>query len=498
MGRSPAWELCIFRSRAAPPHRRNSRVLWRGYIRSAMSKPRLSFPKSGRTSPNAAWRTGAPPSRAELARGAEASAKATQAGAKTARERDYIAAIATFYQDSTTAPYRKRGEAYREAMRQLHARYPDDDEAAIFYALAIRGLADDNDKTLTEQKKAAEILLALLPRNPNHPGVAHYLIHSFDYPPLAEMALPAARAYARIAPDSPHALHMPTHIFTRLGLWDESIASNIASAASARKGLGNGEGSYNELHADDYLVYAYLQEGKDDRARAVLEEMRAMKKVDDPQFGAAYAFAAAPVRYVLERQDWKTAATLEIGPEWFPWDRFPHARAITAFGRALGCARTGDLEGARQAIEKLGELKQAEPAGQPYDWKTQIEIQVISASSWLALARKDQDQALKLARAAADLEDSTEKNPVTPGSVLPARELLADMLMETGSPSLAFTEYKGELKVTPRRFRGLAGVARAAELAGDREAAAAYYQQLLALTKDSGSTRPELTHAQSI
>jgi hypothetical protein len=318
----------------------------------------------------------APPTRQELEQGTAASTKATRASAKTQRERDYIAAIAALYRDSATAPLRKRAEAYREAMKQLHERYPDDDEAAIFYALVLRGLADDNDKTLTEQKKAAEILLAVLPRNPNHPGVAHYLIHSFDYPALAEGALPAARAYAKIAPQAPHALHMPSHIFTRLGFWDESIKSNLASAAAAKRRavkMHPGAGSFDELHADDYLVYAWLQEAQDDRAREILAEMHAMTKVDDPQqIAAAYALAAAPVRYVLERHDWKAAAALEISPSWFPWKDFPNAQAIPNFARALGCARTGDLAGAERAIDKLGELKRAVPAGQPYDWATPI------------------------------------------------------------------------------------------------------------------------------
>jgi hypothetical protein len=440
----------------------------------------------------------APPSRQDLERGAEASATATRASAKTQRERDYIAAIAALYREWATVPLRKRAEAYREAMKQQHERYSDDDEAAIFYALAVRGLADDNDKTLTEQKKAADILLAVLPRNQKHPGVAHYLIHSFDYPPLAERALPAARMYAKIAPDAPHALHMPSHIFTRLGLWDESIESNLASAAAAKRRAAEmhpGAGSFDELHADDYLVYAWLQEAKDGRSLEILGEMRAMTKVDDPQFAAAYAFAAAPVRYALERHDWKAAAVLEISPLWFPWKDFPHDEAIPNFARALGCARTGNLAGARRAIDKLAELKRAEPPGQPYDWATQIEIQEIAAQSWVALANGNKNDALKLAGTAADLEDRTEKHPVTPGSVLPARELLADMLLETGSPAAALAEYKAALKVTPRRFRSIAGAARAAELAGDRGTAKIYYTDLMALAKNSTAARPELVRA---
>jgi hypothetical protein len=440
----------------------------------------------------------APPTRQDLERGADASAWATRASSKTQRERDYIAAVAALYRDWATVPFRKRAEAYREAMKQLHERYSDDDEAAIFYALVVRGLADDNDKSLTEQKKAADILLAVLPRNQEHPGVAHYLIHSFDYPPLAERALPAARAYAKIAPDAPHALHMPSHIFTRLGLWDESIESNMAAAAAAKSRAARmhpGAGSFDELHADDYLVYAWLQEAKDPQSLKILGEMRGMTKVDDPQPSAAYAFAAAPARYALERHDWKAAAALQISPAWFPWKDFPYAEAIPNFARALGCARTGDLPGARRAIDRLGDLKRAVVPDQSYDWATQIEIQGIAAKSWVELASGNKNEALKLAGNAADLEDRTEKSPVTPGSVLPARELLADMLLETGSPAAALAEYKAALKVTPRRFRSTAGAARAAELAGDRGSAKIYYTDLMALAKNSATARPELLRA---
>jgi tetratricopeptide (TPR) repeat protein len=440
----------------------------------------------------------APPTRQDLERGAAAGAQASRVSATTRREQDYIAAISIFYRDWQTVPHRKRGEAYLEAMKALHERYPNDDEAAIFYALVMRGLADDNDKTLAQQKRAAEILLAVLPRNPNHPGVAHYLIHSFDYPSLAEKALPAARVYAKIAPDAPHALHMPTHIFTRLGLWDESVTSNLASAASAKRRasrMSPGAASFDELHADDYLIYAWLQQAQDDRVLALIREMQSMTRVDDPQFAAAYAFAAASVRFALERQDWKAAAQLQVSPDWFPWSSFPHAVAIVSFGRALGCAHTGDLNGALSAIASLEELQRAEPASLAYDWKNQIEIQIIAAKSWVELARGNRTEALKLARQAADKEDSTEKSPVTPGAVRPARELLADMLLETSSPAEALAEYRAALKVTPRRYRSLAGAARAAGLAGDQTAAAGYSRELLTLAKGSTSDRPELRQA---
>jgi hypothetical protein len=441
----------------------------------------------------------APPTRQDLQRGAAAAANASRISSATKREQDYISAISVFYRDWETVPHRTRGSAYLESMKTLHERYPGDDEAAIFYALEMRGLADDNDKTLTQQKKAAEILLAVLPRNPNHPGVAHYLIHSFDYPPLAEEALPAARAYAKIAPSAPHALHMPSHIFTRLGLWDECVTSNLASAAAAQRRtakMSPGAISFDELHAIDYLVYAWLQQARDNQALSMIRQMQSETRVDDPQFAAAYSFAAGPVRYALERQDWKTASELQLSPAWFPWTRFPHAAAIVSFGRALGCARTGDLNRALTAIASLEELRQAEPATQPYDWRSQIEIQVIVSKSWLELARGNRAEALKLAREAADKEDSTEKHPVTPGAVRPARELLADMLLETDSPAEALKEYKAALKVTPRRYRSIAGAARAAELSGDHSTASAYTRELLALADGSTSDRPELKQAQ--
>ena len=439
----------------------------------------------------------APPTPVELKKGSAAAALATRTSAKTERERDYIAALAIYYHDADNTPHLARAVAYREAMKGLHDKYPKDDEAAIFYALAIRGTADEADKTFALQKQAGAILQEVLPRNQNHPGVAHYLIHCYDYPPLAGLALPAARSYAEIAPDAPHALHMPTHIFTRLGLWDESIDSNLASAASAKRRVAKmhpGAASFDELHADDYLVYAWLQRAKDDRALGILKEMRAMSKVDDPQFAAAYAFMAAPARYALERRDWKAAAALQVSPEWFPWKSFPYAEAILHFGRALGCARTGDVAASENEIAKLGELKRLAPK-KPYDWAAQIEIQEAAARAWLALAKGEQAQARAMARSAADLEDRTEKHPVTPGPVLPARELLADMLMETGAPAEALAEYRAALQVAPRRFRSLAGAAQAAEQTGDRSTAKRFYAELVELTKGATAPRPELTQA---
>src|SRR5262249_55792908 len=291
----------------------------------------------------------APPNPAESKRGLAATEKAKATGAKTDRERDYIAAIEAFYKDSDKLAHRARAIAYEKAMEQVYRRYPQDREAAIFYALSLLGTALSTDKSFAKQKQAAEILNRVLPAEPEHPGVAHYLIHSFDYPQLAQLALPAARSYAKIAPSSPHALHMPTHIFTRLGLWQESIQSNIASAAAAKNHVAKthpGAASFDQLHAMDYLTYAYLQGAEDPKAKSVFDELSQISKLDLENFAAAYAFAAIPARYTLERRRWAEAAKLSPRPRAFPWKGFPYAEAIIYFARAVGAARSGDTAAA--------------------------------------------------------------------------------------------------------------------------------------------------------
>ena len=297
----------------------------------------------------------APPSAATLAKGSAAIEKGRGLTA-TPRERDYVAAIATFYTDHDTLDHRARAAAYEKAMAQVHARYPDDREAAVFYALALDATAAPTDKTYANQKKAAAILEKVYAEQPNHPGVAHYLIHSYDYPPLAGQGLVSARSYAKIAPAVPHALHMPSHIFTRLGLWQESIDSNLASARAGKAyyaRLGKDTVWDQTLHALDYVVYAYLQTGQDTRARAVLEDLRAMPKAEPENFAAAYAYAAIPARVALEQHRWSDAATLVPVSPTFPWDRFAWAQAITTFTRALGAARGGDVTAARAEAAKL-------------------------------------------------------------------------------------------------------------------------------------------------
>jgi hypothetical protein len=446
----------------------------------------------------AAGNPGGEPSPAELARGIEAVAKAKAAATQTERERDYIAGVEAYYRDAGTRDHRARALAFEAAMQRVYEKYPRDREAGIFYSLAILGTVSPADKTFAAQKKAAAILNRILPDAPEHPGIAHYLIHSFDYPPLAELALPAAKSYAKVAPDAPHALHMPSHIFTRLGFWEDSIQSNLASAAAAQRYVAKtapGVTSFDDMHAEDYLEYAYLQLGRDAEARGVAETVARVERLDVPNFAAAYALAAVPTRYAVERGKWSEAAKLELKPAGFPWEKFRNAEAIVVFGRALGAARSGDPAAARAALDRLEAIKgELEKKGDEY-WSGQVEIQRLEAASWLARAEKKDDDALRLARAAAELEDSTDKHPVTPGSILPARELLGDLLLDLQQPAPALKAYEASLAVAPNRFHGLAGAARAARAAGDQAQARTYSAKLLALASQANSDRPEILEA---
>ena len=443
----------------------------------------------------------APPQPAELAAGRAAARKAAAIGAKTERESGYIKAIGAFYDDGGGADHRTRAEAYRRAMEDLSRRFPDDHEAAIFHALALLATAPPSDTTFTQQKKAADILNGLLEGEPRHPGIAHYMIHSFDYPPLADRALPAARAYAKIAPSAPHALHMPSHIFTRLGLWRESIDSNIASENEARRQVARshpGTTSFDALHALDYLEYAYLQIDDQARAKAVLGQAAAATKFDDDSFAAGYALAAIPARWALERRDWAQAAELTPPQVALSWQRYPYAPALSHFARAIGAARSGQLPRAREALEKVAEIQAGlvkSPVPGPYDWAGQVEAMRLAASAWLAFAEGKKDEALTLARSAADLDDKTGKHPVTPGALLPARELLGDLLLEMGRPAEAMTEYEASLRSAPNRFNGLYGAARAAELSGDKSKARDLYGRLVTNCGSGATGRKELKQA---
>ena len=442
----------------------------------------------------------APPTAEELKKGLAAVMQARSRPIKTDRERDYIAAIETFYKDHDKIDHPTRTLAYEKAMQQIYTRYPDDREAVIFYALSLLGTASSRpvDKTFAKQKRAVEILNPVIAREPNHPGVAHYVIHSYDYPELASLALPAARSYAKIAPSSPHALHMPTHIFTRLGLWHESIQSNIASADSAKRLVAithPGSGSFDQLHAMDYLVYGYLQGGQIQKARLVLDEMKTIDKLDGYVIASAYSFAAAPARYAVERGRWADAAKLELYPASFPWNRFPQAEAITFFARAIGSARSGAPVEAAKDVLRLEALRQILINSKDPYWPTQVEIQKLGAMAWIAKAESKNDEALKILRSAAELEDSTDKHPVTPGSIIPARELLGDLLLELGRPGEALKEYESSLMTSPNRLKGLYGAGRAAELAGDKKKAKEFYVKLIAVCDKADGDLPELLHA---
>lgn len=444
----------------------------------------------------------APPSPDELRQGAAAVATARATGAKTARERDYIDSLGVFYKDWQTVDHGTRARAYERALGEVAARYKDDDEAAIFHGLQIVavGYLNPTDKSYQKQKEGAAILNRLLPRHPAHPGVAHYLIHSVDYPATAELGLKAARAYAKIAPDSPHALHMPSHIFTRLGLWEDSVASNSAAARSAvaqAQRLHGGGGAFDQLHAIDYLMYACLQQAKDSDAQKLLAEMSAITRLDENQFAAAYAFAAVPARWALERNDWKAAAKLEIQPAWFPWSRFRNAEAMVYFARAVGAAREGDAAAARRSADEIGSILKSLPAARDYDWAGSVGAQQEAASALATWAEGKKDEGLRLLRAAAEREDAIDKHPVTPGALLPIREILADLLLERGAAAEAQKEYEAVLKTAPRRFRATAGAAMAADRAGDAVNARAWTLQLLEIAKDGSPKRPELAWART-
>jgi predicted Zn-dependent protease len=445
----------------------------------------------------------APPTAKELEKGWAAVVRAKSVGARTRRERDYIAAVEVFYKDSDKLNHRARASAYGEAMGRLHRRYPSDSEAGVFYALTLvaKG-AVAGDKGYADEKEAAGILNRVLAREPQHPGVTHYLIHSYDYPALAHLALPAARSYAKIAPASAHARHMPSHIFTRLGLWREAARSNLDAKAAAeayavRNHLG---GAWDEqFHAMDYLAYAYLQSARDEQARGVVEELYKIRKAEPETFKVAYAFTAIPARYALERRQWGEAAKLPLlqgALGTFPWQGFGWAEAHVRFARAVGAARNGDAASARREVEKLNAIRAAlAEAKGGYDWAKQVEIQRLVASAWLAHSEGAREEALRLMRAAAELDDATEKHPVTPGAILPAREQLGELLLELKQPSAALREFETSLRVAPNRFNGLYGAARSAALAADGKRARAYYAKLLALSGEGGSARPEIVEA---
>jgi hypothetical protein len=388
-----------------------------------------------------------------------------------------------------------RLHAYRDAMADLSARNPSDTEAAIFYALSLASSARPTDKTYASQLKAGAILEKLFATQPDHPGLAHYIIHAYDVPPLASHALVAAGRYSEIAPEEAHALHMPSHTYTRVGYWQKSIDANVASSAIARR---DGWGA-EELHTSDYRVYAYLQTGQDRAAKQLVNALPEIAKRFDPKaVGSAappsagyYALAAIPVRYALERGDWKNAMSLEVHPS-----PFAPADAITHFARAIGAAQLGDTVVARASMEALQQIHDKLVAQKENYWAEQVEIQRIGASAWLAFAQHRNDDALSAMRNAADREDATEKNAITPGPIAPARELLGVMLLRSHEPRLAQKEFEATLLKEPGRFRAVLGAAESAAAAGDRASARRHYSELLKISAVADKpSRPELVQA---
>jgi tetratricopeptide (TPR) repeat protein len=407
---------------------------------------------------------------------------------KTERERDYVEAVAAYYEDWANRPEKARQLARAKAFEALAAKYPNDDEAQIFNALYTAGTQSQADQTYAAYMKSVAILEPMFAKHPDHPGVAHYLIHSYDAPPIAAKGLVAARRYADIAPDAPHALHMPSHIFTRVGSWEESIATNARSAKAARAAADWPEA----YHASDYEVYGYLQLARDAEARQTMEEAMRHTGGDSPSPAYFYAAAAMPARLALERGDWKAAAQLQPMPS-----KMPFTEALTYFARAIGSARSGDPAAAEKDAEQLAAIqKKLESAKNTY-WATEVEIQRLAVAGWIAQAKGDAAEGAKLMRAAADLEDRNEKHIVTPGRILPARELLGEMLLEQKQPAAALKEFEASQAREPNRYRNYAGAAMAAESMGDRSKAAEYYAKLLELTRKGEASRPELVRAKA-
>ena len=438
-----------------------------------------------------------PPSEADLKKGSKAIEIANSIGHRSPRETAYIDAVAAYYQDWGKTDPHSRSVHFEKAMEQVHGSYPDDKEATTFYALALDASADPTDKTYAHQIKAGKMLDSLYAAAPNHPGIIHYIIHTYDYPGIANLGLSAARRYAEVAPSSAHALHMPSHIFTRLGLWDESIRLNTRSVEAAQcyaQATGIKGHWDEELHGLDYLIYAYLQKGDNAAAKEQLNYLATIREVHPVNAKEAYTFAAAPCRWTLENKKWTEAATLTPEPASFPWNKFPWQEAITHFGKLLGSAHTGDMQGALRELARLDTLHGLLLQQKDVYKAKQVEIQITSGQAWIAHAKRDDKEALRLMGKAADMEDSTSKPPVTPGEVLPARELYADLLFELHQYRAAFGEYETVLRKSPNRFNSLYGAGRSADLWGDKANAGVYYKQLVAIAA-SGSDRPELKTA---
>ncbi len=456
-----------------------------------------------------------PPTPDEMRQGKAAIDKAMAAAGSSERERQFITALNVYYNTPEGAPTGEVGQschgpvgprdrvlAYEKAMRTVAARLPDDFEAQAWHALAVLavGYATPNDAKLSHQLQAAGVLEKLWKQNPKHPGVTHYLIHSYDYPSLARRGLPAANAYAAIAPWVPHALHMPSHIYTRLGMWEEAIASNRASADAARDyaaSLKRDVTEAQELHALDYMAYSYLQQGRDAETKKIVDYVATVRQTNpELEFSAAYALAAVPARDALERNAWSEAAALRV-PEVPHWKSFPFMEALVEYSRALGRAHLGDLEGARTALERMRELRGATLEPRFDYFRQHLDLQMQAVSAWIAHGKGEKEEAIATLRRVADAEDLLGKHPVSPGALVPAREQLAGLLLALDRPKEAQQEFEKALKIYPGRYHGLYGAAESAERAGDKKTATRYYAKLVQQTAKADASRKELVRARA-
>ena len=437
--------------------------------------------------------------------------RARAAAPKTPREQMYIDALEGFYVAPTgsdepasqschgvvSSDHVKGAQIYEARMAALAAQFPDDVEAQVFHALALLAVHSPMDRTLAKPRMAAAVLEPLFARYPDHPGIVHYLIHAYDYPELAERGLPAARAYAHMAPWVPHALHMPSHIFTRLGMWNESVASNLAAASAAKKyelQYHPGAHAAEELHALDYVTYGYLQTGQDEKAREIVAYLGTIERTNpEKDLVSGYPFATIPARYALERRSWKEAASLTPSPL---ATRLPFVEANIVYARAIGAARSGDAANARAAVQRLGVLRDSITDLGFTFFAKQAELQRMASEGWALHAEHHEGEALVAMRGAAEMEDALGKHPVTPGAILPVREQLGDLLLEQGDAASAVKEYERSLAISPNRFAGLYGAARASARAGDNAKARAYYDRLVALAARDAQ-RPELAEARA-
>ena len=437
----------------------------------------------------------APPSEAELAKGWNALQRAEVLNPATPREREFVAAVAAFYKEWKTVTHKARISRWEVAQEKLFKAYPNDVDAGAFYALAHLATAPKGDKSYSHQKTAGELLEKLHAKAPEHPGLFHYIIHAYDNPALAPRAVKVARGYLKLAPNIPHALHMPSHIFVRLGFWSDVIEWNRRSADVAKQLSVGKPVSLHAIHAMDYMMYAYLQQAQDLDAQAVLAEINGTEHFQD-SFASAYGIAAAQARYRLERQEWADAARLPIRiHQSFPWEKFSWFEAMTYFARGIGAARSGMTTEAASALHKLdAAYDRAVQAKESY-WAIQVDVQRKSVVAWMNFAEGKKTQGVQMMREAADLEDSVDKHPVTPGPVLPARELFGDMLREFKKYDEALEAYKTSLKTSPNRWNSLYGAGHAAEESGDITLAKEYYTNLVNLKADNGATRPELKKA---